>query len=416
MNELASELAGLGYHTHLFFVGDPMKPGHEDRKDGRLHLHRWCQWISRYHPNGVYDGEDAKRADWDRSLAPWAAAEVIGPLVRDGKHVVVLAEEWHTAVSAIELSKLVRANGWQSSVQVFWNANNTFGLDRIPLAELQRQTTVTTVSRWMRLVLAQLGLTARVIPNGISGSWLAPIDDGLRAALAAALAGRTAIAKVARFDPDKNWLPAIDAVAEMKRAGMRPLLIARGGMEGYAHAVMQRAERAGLRVRRAAWVGDGARSMIAGLASALDADVAIADVHLNQQQRQLLFNGVTAVLANSSKEPFGLVGLETMAAGGVAMVGATGEDYATHGYDSISIQSNDPSEIVTNVRRLVDSPGWARWLRDNAHHMARRYTWNSVCQRALLPMVDQDAVTWQPVHYLPDPTSLDDSIAAGVPA
>jgi hypothetical protein len=42
---LTEALAGLGFETHLWFIGDPELPGHEQR--GRLHLHRWAQWVSR---------------------------------------------------------------------------------------------------------------------------------------------------------------------------------------------------------------------------------------------------------------------------------------------------------------------------------------------------------------------------------
>ena len=37
-------------------------PGHETHDDFRLHS--WCQWISCYHPAGVYDGEKGKQADY----------------------------------------------------------------------------------------------------------------------------------------------------------------------------------------------------------------------------------------------------------------------------------------------------------------------------------------------------------------
>src|SRR5688572_17441328 len=65
---LASALAGEGYETHLFFIGAPDLPGYEVACDGNLHLHRWCQWISGYHGGGVYDGEEGKLNDWNRSL------------------------------------------------------------------------------------------------------------------------------------------------------------------------------------------------------------------------------------------------------------------------------------------------------------------------------------------------------------
>ena len=57
---LAYVLAESGFETHLWFVGDPDLPGYEIHQ--QLHLHRWCQWISRYHPAGVYDTE--KRYTW----------------------------------------------------------------------------------------------------------------------------------------------------------------------------------------------------------------------------------------------------------------------------------------------------------------------------------------------------------------
>lgn len=58
---LARGLVSLGFETHLWFVGDPDRPGHEER--GGVQMHRWCRWLSRFHPHGVYDGEEAKVRD-----------------------------------------------------------------------------------------------------------------------------------------------------------------------------------------------------------------------------------------------------------------------------------------------------------------------------------------------------------------
>src|SRR5262245_65961948 len=71
---LSEALADAGFETHLWFVGDPQLPGNESR--GQLCLHRWCQWISHYHPAGVYDGEEGKRADYAASLPPFLLGEV----------------------------------------------------------------------------------------------------------------------------------------------------------------------------------------------------------------------------------------------------------------------------------------------------------------------------------------------------
>jgi len=56
VTHLAHTLARRGFPTHLFCVGDPDLPDQEQHPGSGLILHRWCQWISRYHPLGVYDG------------------------------------------------------------------------------------------------------------------------------------------------------------------------------------------------------------------------------------------------------------------------------------------------------------------------------------------------------------------------
>ena len=50
VTELTRELAAHGFPTHLYFVGDPAAARRSRFTDGRLFYHRWCQWISRYHP------------------------------------------------------------------------------------------------------------------------------------------------------------------------------------------------------------------------------------------------------------------------------------------------------------------------------------------------------------------------------
>src|SRR3954447_9759614 len=70
VTELSRALVERGATVHVVFVGDPSLPGREERCDGRLILHRWCQWISAYYPGGVYEGEEAKLADFAVS-APW---------------------------------------------------------------------------------------------------------------------------------------------------------------------------------------------------------------------------------------------------------------------------------------------------------------------------------------------------------
>ena len=81
VTHLAETLARRDFETHLMFVGDPAAPGQESRLDGKLILHRWCQWISAYHPAGVYAAEEAKVHDFNDSVPQFVLEQVIRPAV-----------------------------------------------------------------------------------------------------------------------------------------------------------------------------------------------------------------------------------------------------------------------------------------------------------------------------------------------
>ena len=106
MTGLAKALATAGFDTHLWFIGDPGLLGHDTV--GTLRLRRWCQWISRYHPGGVYDGGEGKRADYAASLPPFLLREVLLPHLQCGACAAILAEEWHTVDAVLHLDWLLR--------------------------------------------------------------------------------------------------------------------------------------------------------------------------------------------------------------------------------------------------------------------------------------------------------------------
>src|SRR5205807_5074912 len=126
VKELSRALAERGYETHLFFVGDPTLPADESALEGRLWLHRWSQWISRYHPVGVYDGEDDKVADLNRSLPDTVVKDFIKPAIARGNTVVVLGEEWHIAHAMTLISDALYFAGLRDRCLLLWNANNHF--------------------------------------------------------------------------------------------------------------------------------------------------------------------------------------------------------------------------------------------------------------------------------------------------
>ena len=383
---LVETLAGLGHETHLWFIGDPAFAGHEVRDS--LHLHRWCQWISAHHPGGVYDGEFGKQADYAQSLPAYLIEQTLEPYLASGGQAVVLAEEWHTAGAVIQLDALLRARRLRDRVAVFWNANNVFGFERVDWARLAGAAQITTVSRYMKQRMWPLGVDPLVIPNGLADDCFEPPDPRGVAALRRSLRERTILAKMARFDPDKRWLAAIHLVAEMKQRGWKPLLVARGGVEPQRDEVLGAARRHGLRVVERSWVRSGAEGLVEALRDVGDADVVELRSHVDSPSRRVLFRTADAVLANSGHEPFGLVGLEAMAAGGVACTGCSGEDYAVPGHNALVLETGDPGEFLGLFSWIRSEPERERALRRSAAAAARRYAWPRIVERVMLPRVE----------------------------
>lgn len=380
---LAQALAHSGFETHLWFVGDPHLPGNESQQ--KMQLHRWCQWISRYHPAGVYDGEEGKRIDYAHSLPPFMLQEVLIPYLQRGGRAVVLAEEWQTVDAVLHLDWLLQQAHLRSQVTILWNANNTFSFDRIDWGRLREAAIITTVSRYMKHLMQDFGVNALAIPNGLAGEDFVPPQHQAVRTFRGCLQGRTVLSKVARWDPDKCWLLTIDTVSAMKRLGWRPLLIARGGVEAHGAEVMAMAAARGLRVSERVMPASGVHGLLGTLESVQDVDMVSLRSPLDPDSRRVLFRASDVVLANSRHEPFGLVGLETMAVGGVACTGSSGEDYAVPGRNALVLETMDPREFLNLFAELRATPALERTIRRAGRLTARQYTWLQIMQRYLLP-------------------------------
>src|SRR5207245_3547245 len=119
VTELSEALAQQGYTTHLIFIGAPDKPNVETRVDGRLILKRWSQWISKYYPNGVYDGEEQKLYDFNESIHYHIYNEIVRPAQAEGKTVVSLLQIWHTSEAIYRTSDLLHWLGKIKKVLIY---------------------------------------------------------------------------------------------------------------------------------------------------------------------------------------------------------------------------------------------------------------------------------------------------------
>jgi glycosyltransferase involved in cell wall biosynthesis len=384
VTSLAKALGVAGVETHLFFVGDPAAPAVEPFGQN-VTLRRWSQWISAYHRRNVYDGEEEKVNDFRATVPQVVADEIVARADKEGERTLVIAEEWQAAEATIALDTLLRARGRRAAATILWNANNTYGFERIPWVALQQAAAITTVSKYMKFELGRWGVPALIVPNGIDDELL----DGPRPAtigrLRAALRGKPALFKVGRFDPDKNWIQAIDAVAELRATGLEPQLVVRGGSEPYGDVVFRRARECGLSIDRVDADGDDFDALATALASS-SADVVDLRAFLPDATLHALYAACDAVLANSGKEPFGLVGLEVMAAGGIPVCGSTGEDYAEPFVNALVCDGEDGRELAEYLRALSADEQLCDRIRQAGYATATRYVWASVLQLLALKL------------------------------
>jgi len=373
VSQLARAFGALGCKVDLIFVGDPAKAAVE-AGGPNVTLRRWSQWISASHPRSAYDGEEQKIQDWESSLPDFVVDSIVVPAAASGERTLVIAEEWQTANVAIAIDRLARLRGVRNALTLMWNANGKHGWERIDWSALRAAAAITTVSKHMKGELRRKGVASLVIPNGIDTGLHDSADPGLLAEMKKAFAGRPTLVKVGRFDPEKNWLQAIDALAELHAAGINARLIARGRYNEYAEQVFAHAYERGLNVERLPYEGTDGHKVIEGIARS-EAPILHLRAYLDEATLSALYAAATAVLANSGREPFGLVGLEVIAAGGIAVCGATGEEYAEPFVNAIVCDTADGRELATYLRALLANPTIAEEMRHAGAETAERYSW-----------------------------------------
>jgi glycosyltransferase involved in cell wall biosynthesis len=387
VTELSEALASQGYATHLIFIGDPGKPAVEARADGRLILKRWSQWVSKYYPNGVYDGEEQKLYDFNDSVPYHIYNEIVRPAVHEGKLVVIMGEDWHTAEAMYRTSDLLHWFSIRQRVLMLWNLNSLMSLHRINWGRLNFIATLCTVSKYMKHKMWDLGVNPLVIPNGIPARYLEAVDaatvERLQSIARQGDGKRFFLFKIGRFDPDKRWIMAIEAAARLKHSGHPVTLFVRGGIEPHGAEVLGRAYNLGLSIRDVVAQRPNLTQCVDAIEQAGPADIYNLRFFLPEEFVRTTYAAADATLANSGHEPFGLVALEVMAASGIAVTGSTGEDYAVSFENAIVTETDDPDEIVGYLLYLQRHPEEQERIRQNAQNTAQQFLWDRVIENLL---------------------------------
>ncbi len=382
VTELGEALALQGYTTHLIFIGAPDKPSVETRFDGHLILKRWSQWVSKYYPNGVYDGEEQKLYDYNESVPYHIYNEIVRPAQAEGKTVVIMGEDWHTAEAICRTSDLLSWYGLRQKVLILWNLNSLMSLHRINWGRLNFVSTICTVSKYMKHRMWSYGVNPLVIPNGIPKRHLTPVDpanvERLREIGRQGDPRRLFLFKIGRFDPDKRWLMAVDAVARLKHSGHPVTLFVRGGIEPHGAEVLRHAYHIGLSIRDVVAQRPNLQQCMDAIANAGHADIYNLRFFLPEEFVRTSYAAADATLANSGHEPFGLVALEVMAAEGIAVTGSTGEDYAISFENAIVTETDDPDEIVGYLLYLRRHTEEQERIRTAGRHTAEQFLWDQV--------------------------------------
>jgi glycosyltransferase involved in cell wall biosynthesis len=387
VTELTETMAQMGFETHLIFIGDPAEPAEERRVEGRLILKRWSQWISRYYPNGVYDGEEHKLYDYNETVPFHVRTQIVEPAVAQGKLVVIIGEDWHTAEAISRISDELHWHGLRDRALLLWNNNSLMSMHRINWERLNYVAAITTVSRYMKHRMWEWHVNPLVIPNGIPSRYLNPVDSQLTTDLQTAVRegepNRQFLFKIGRFDPDKRWLMAIEAAARLKYTGQPMRMIIRGGLEPHGGEVLARARFLGLHVKDIEARRPTPAECVQLLRDAGDADIYNLRFFVPEEFVRACYAGADATLANSGHEPFGLVGLEVMAAGGIAFTGSTGEDYVISFENAVALETEDPDEIVGYLTYLARHPEARQTIREAGYRTAGEFRWESVIENLI---------------------------------
>jgi glycosyltransferase involved in cell wall biosynthesis len=125
--------------------------------------------------------------------------------------------------------------------------------------------------------------------------------------------------------------------------------------------------------------------LLSAVAAGRESDVIVLVSDVNADAWGKLLRGADGVLGSSRHERFGRVGVETMAVGGVACTGTSGEEYARAGENGLVFAGEAPGEFIVQGDAVFARANRVEAMRRFGPRTARRYTWERVREGHLLP-------------------------------
>ena len=232
-------------------------------------------------------------------------------------------------------------------------------------AVLEPDDVLVVSNAWRDVLLAEFGVRAKIVHNGVDTGRFLPISHAVRAQLRAQVGAqdRTLLLGVGGIEPRKGSIYLIEALARLhERMSPAPVLAIIGGhsfqdYEQYRKDVLRRADQLGLAVGRD----------IVLLGTVPDADMAA------------WYRASDVLAFPSVKEGFGLAVLEAMAADLPVVTSdlPVFREYLTAGVDALMAPVGDVEALADALQTAATDPLLRERLVKAGRRTAQRFTWES---------------------------------------
>ncbi|WP_433932229.1 MSMEG_0565 family glycosyltransferase [Sorangium cellulosum] len=230
---------------------------------------------------------------------------------------------------------------------------------------------------WRRVLRADLGVDAAIVPNGVNLRRYAPAPDGHEAALRARLGatGSPLYVTVGGVEPRKNSIGLLRAFLEVRRRLPGAQLVIAGGETLFDYAPYQREFEAIARENGVWPEGASTTGASPSPERAPPPPLVLAGV-LPDALIPALYRLADAFVFPSVREGFGLVLLEAMASGAPVVSSAQPPftEFLEDGKSALLVDPSRTDDLARAMEDILDG-GVRRRLRAAALETAARYTW-----------------------------------------